>query len=137
MVTPPGAGWAPRIPCGLCCSRRTRASRSLMATVVIAGPSCLLEQPADAGHRNGHPIRAVVELVLELVDRLLKLEDRQQVGDRGFARGQQRRIDGREVLVEEPVPSQKVEALWGRTPIEDLRRRGGVGKGPQHARDVT
>src|SRR3954454_7141935 len=38
-----------------------------------------LEQPDDAGDRDGDPVRAVVELVAQLVDHLLELEHGQQL----------------------------------------------------------
>ena len=53
-----------------------------------------LQQPHDARHRDAHPVRAVVQLVAQLVHRLLELEDGQQLLHPVAARRQQRRVGG-------------------------------------------
>ena len=76
----------------LAADERRRALRWRRSCVDLPGSSAL-KQPRDAGDRDRNPVGAVVELVAELVDRLLELEDREQVGDRRLAARQQRRVD--------------------------------------------
>ena len=72
------------------------------------------EQPHDRGDRDPDPVGAVVELVAQLVDRLLELEDREQLGDRRLARGQQR--CGR------PSPCSRLEEALARGRLPALGR---------------
>ena len=74
-TTPSPSGWAPSTECGFECSRRTRASSSLVGD----GHRLLLSSRLIPATGNRHPVGAVVELVVELVERLLELEDREQV----------------------------------------------------------
>src|SRR5262245_42254466 len=103
-TTPPSWGWAPRIECGLACSRRTMRSRSAAVAIDIVLtclPSVGFEQPPDPGHGDPHPVGTVVELVAQLVDGLLELEDCQQLLDRVLAGREQARLHRVEVALQE------------------------------------
>src|SRR5258708_7695674 len=99
--------------------------------------SLLLQQPPDAHHRDRDPIGPVVELVLELVDRLLELEQRQQAPDLGLAGRQQRRVDPLEVALEESLAGAWLEVLGRALAAQDLDRGRCVGERPEHARHVA
>src|SRR3954454_9392295 len=86
----------------------------------------LLEQPEDALYGDAHPVRPVVELVAQFVDRLLELEDLQQLVNTRLAGGQQRRLDRLEVRVEERLARPGLPALGGRPAALDVARAGGV-----------
>src|SRR6185312_11762657 len=97
----------------------------------------LLEQADDAGHRDAHPVGPVVQLVAQLVDRLLELEDREH-GARGRLAGwHQGRVDGLEVALHEGVAGAILPALRGHPTALQIAGRGGVGEGAQHAGDVA
>ena len=106
--------------CGCACSRRARASSSEVGDVLTRDSS----SRCDPGHGDRQPVGTVVQLVLELVDRLLELEDREQVGDRRLARGQQHGIDWEKYVLEEELAGALLELGRGRDAAHDLDRRG-------------
>src|SRR5437588_565168 len=133
-TTPLSTGCAPNRAWGLAWARRTSASSWVLAAVVISGG---FEQPADPGHGDGYPVRPVVELVLELVDRLLELVDREQVHDRRLAWRQERGVDGAEILLKKDLTRAELEVRRRRLPLQNVDRRGDVRERPQHAGHVT
>ena len=96
--------------CGSRWSRATRRSRSeAMVLMSAAAPSSRRAMPATG---IPHPVGAVVELVAQLVDGLLELEDRQQLARSPAWPGrQQRRVDGREVALQERGAGALLPAL--------------------------
>src|SRR4051812_5732774 len=93
--TPPLYLCAPRIECGSPCSRRTMRSRSGADAAGVI--SLRLHEAQDALDGDAHPVRAVVDLVVQLVHGLLQLENGQELGCRLLARRQQRRVHLAEV----------------------------------------
>src|SRR5829696_6693427 len=94
-------GWARSRPR----TTRTTSSRPTTTSRPNEGESAEigLDQAPDPGHRDRDPAGPVVELVAQLVDRLLELEDRQQLPRGPRARRQQRRVGVLEVALEEGV----------------------------------
>src|SRR5581483_10806328 len=131
---PPGPSAPPRPP-PACRSRAGRAPRSRRAGTrgrrrrrrppraprgrggdPSRARSCCrrrFDKPLYPRDRNANPVGAVVELVAELVHRLLELEDRQEPLDRGLARGEERLVDGGEVAVEEAAARLLLPAVRG------------------------
>src|ERR1700733_4878064 len=139
-TTPPSCGWAPSTPWGFGCSRRTSDSSSAVATLMTPETfpcSGALKQSRDPGDGNRNPVGAVVEFVAELVDGFLELVDRKEVGDRGVARGHQRRVDRREVAGQKDLSGPRFEPLGRLLTPQDLDRRGDVGERAEHARHVA
>src|SRR5204863_9558577 len=111
--------------CGSARSRWTMASMSVSTLIARASSSgsCymgrasealsqrLLQQAGDAGHRDAHPVRPVVELVAQLVDRLLEPEDRQHGPRRRLARGHEGRVDSLQVAGQEGLARALLPAL--------------------------
>src|SRR4051812_3895706 len=63
-------------------SGSSRASNSIVCYLLL----CRRHQPDDTGQRCAHPVRPVIELVAQLVQRFFQLEEREQRAHVGFAR---------------------------------------------------
>ena len=97
-----------------------------------------VEQPVDARDGDLHPVRAVVELVAELVDGLLELEDGEQPTERVLAgREQAARLDDGDVAGEELGSCPLLPVLGRNDSVLHLGGRSRVGERPEHAGDVT
>src|SRR2546427_4508875 len=112
-----------------------------------SGPAPV-DQPLDAPHGNSNPVGAVVELVVELVHRFLKLQKRQELfSSHPHAGKNPRGAKARAVAPEEGLPRLRLPSGRLRLepgPLARLRRaaleeRGvrGVAEGPQHPRDIA
>src|SRR4051794_39943657 len=119
-------------------SRQTRGTKRLGGQWKSSSSSGgLLYEPLYPRDGDLNPLRAVVELVAELVDRLLELEHREQPLDRHLARREQRLVDRAEVAVEE-LPARllfpafrDVDAAKQRRRARDVRERA------EHPGDVA
>src|SRR3954470_7845608 len=119
---------------------KTTASAAKASSVWRAGTLKTLvavEQPQDAGDGDRHPIWAVVELIAQLVHRLLELEDRQQLAGRRLARRQQRRVGAVEVALQEGVARVVLPLVGHGHAAQQPRAGGDVGERAQHACDVA
>ncbi len=141
------AGRAPPAPRAGARARRRRRPRPRGRRARRAGFA-----PSSTGHSasaawsmsrsmpaTGIPTQSgpVVELVAQLVDRLLELEHGEQALDRGLARRQQRRVDRLEVAVEEPLARPLLPV---RRHVGVARELGGgrrVGERAEHPGDVA
>src|SRR5205085_1162853 len=87
----------------------------------------LLEQADDRLDRDPHPVGPVVELVAQLIDRLLELEDRQELLRGRLARRQQRAVAGLAVADEERLAGALLPAGRGGDAALALDGGGRVG----------
>ena len=83
-----------------------------------------------------HPVRPVVELVAQLVERLLQFPGRQQPSASYTGGGQERLVGARFVAAHERCASVRLPARSRRVAVAPARL-GGVGERAQHARDVA
>ena len=91
----------------------------------------------DPGDGDAHPVGAVAELVAELVDGLLQLEHGQEPLDRLLPRRQQGRVHGSHVPLEIGRAAVVLPRLGRLGAALQLRGRGRVREGAQHAGDVA
>src|SRR5581483_9626004 len=89
------------------------------------------------GDRDRQPLRAHLQLVAELVHRLLELEDGEQLVERLLADGDDRLVDRLEVAVEELLPRTLLPAFRRRRSAEDADGGGGVRERTEHPGDVA
>ena len=97
-----------------------------------------LQQPRDPRHRDPHPVGPVVELVAQLVDRLLELEQRAAAASKSPGpAGRCCESTVVQVAGEELVARALLPVLGRRRRRASSRRRGGVGERAQHPGDVA